>query len=653
LVTPQPSSQPEPKKKSKKSSAAAEPTAAPERRKQHLVTKVFQQLHARPRGHVVSRETGEELDSGSESLSEGEDGSADGTAGEEAGAPAPGADLEFSSSEDERLPEDFVSKKKKHKKRLDLSDSDEAAGEQELQQRAARYQRGQAATDYREIRNPKLRSRMKANERTMRETARAIALTEALMPVAPGLLEVEGELERTDRVKQEEIATAVDVQSSRKAFELTLTEMGPYVGCAYSRNGRSLLLAGAKGHVALMGWAQGHITTEFQVRETIRDVTFLHDESLFAVAQRKYVYIYDRRGVELHCLRKHINVNRLEFLPYHFLLVSVGLPGYLKYQDVSTGAIVAEHRTKLGPCQAMAQNPWNAIIHLGHNDGTVTLWSPNITKYQVKIQCHRGSVLDVAVDPRGNQMVTAGLDGQLKVWDLRNSYRHLHAYFTPRPAASIDISQRGLLAVAAGPHLQVWPAEALQQKVAKPYMRSIVRGHNILKAAFCPYEDVLGLGHSNGFSSLLIPGAGEANYDTFEVNPFQTKKQRREHQVHQLLEKIQPDLITLNTNLVGQLDPRTRAEQEQDRQAQTAAAAAQLEAERRSRGKNPALRAKRRKRANIRDAKSVAIEEQQAREKEWREEQKQQAQVDAALPNSALSRFRPKRAAPPAAAASS
>ena len=54
------------------------------------------------------------------------------------------------------------------------------------------------------------------------------------------------------------------------------------------------------------------------------------------------------QGMELHCLKKHVEPRRLQFLPYHFLLVSVGERGQLVYQDTSTGGMVFNAPTKMG-----------------------------------------------------------------------------------------------------------------------------------------------------------------------------------------------------------------------------------------------------------------------------------------------------------------
>lgn len=46
------------------------------------------------------------------------------------------------------------------------------------------------------------------------------------------------------------------------------------------------------------------------------------------------------------------------------------------------------------------------------------------------------------------------------------------------------------------------------------------------------------MGHAGGLDNLLIPGAGEGNYDSLEADPFEGKGARREREVRQLLDKV-------------------------------------------------------------------------------------------------------------------
>merc|ERR1719401_2360212 len=167
------------------------------------------------------------------------------------------------------------------------------------------------------------------------------------------------------------------------------------------------------------------ILAEVQVKETVRAVKALHNHTMFAVAQKKYAYIYDNNGIELHCIKDHKYPTHLTFLPYHYLLVSAGEMADLHYRDISTGQPVSRLRTHLGPCRSITHNPKNAVVHLGHSNGTVTMWTPTVKEPVVKIFTHAGHVTGMAV--HGNHMITAGADGIWKVWDLRK-YESLSAF---------------------------------------------------------------------------------------------------------------------------------------------------------------------------------------------------------------------------------
>jgi len=60
----------------------------------------------------------------------------------------------------------------------------------------------------------------------------------------------------------------------------------------------------------------------------------------------------------------------------------------------------------------------------------------------------------------------------------------------------------------------------------------------LISLRFCPFQDILTIGHSAGLSSILVPGSGEPNFDSTEADPFENKKARREREVKSLLEKV-------------------------------------------------------------------------------------------------------------------
>lgn len=171
------------------------------------------------------------------------------------------------------------------------------------------------------IKDKKLRGNLKLLENKYKDATLKAKDAEILLENEGGFLEPETELERTYKVRQEDIRNDVAIETAKKGFELKLDNLGPYV-CDYTRTGRDLLLAGRKGHVATMDWRDGKLGCELQLGETVRDAKWLHNNQMFAVAQKKYVYIYDSHGVEIHCLKKHIEVTNMEFLPYHYLLAT-------------------------------------------------------------------------------------------------------------------------------------------------------------------------------------------------------------------------------------------------------------------------------------------------------------------------------------------
>ncbi|QIW97187.1 hypothetical protein AMS68_002705 [Peltaster fructicola] len=524
--------------------------------------------------------------------------------------------------------------------------AEEAARKKRQSEALQQYGRGKSIQT-KNVKDKKLKAKLRALEERHQDAALKAKDAEILLENDSGFLEPEHELERTYKVRQTQIRDDVGLETAKKSFDLQLAE-GPYV-FDYSRNGRDLLLAGRKGHVATMEWRSGKLGCELQLGETVRDAKWLHNNQFFAVAQKRNVYIYDHHGVEIHNLEQHVEVSHMEFLPYHFLLATIGNAGWVKWQDTSTGKLVAEMSTKQGTPTTMTHNPHNAILHVGHQNGTVSLWSPNSTTPLVKMLCHRGPVRSLAMDREGRYMVSAGQDSKMAVWDIR-TFKPVHEYFLRRPGNSVSISDRNLTAIGWGTQATIWKdlfskhsSDVEQVKAQSPYMAWGGEGNIMERVRWCPFEDILGIGHNKGFSSLIVPGAGEPNYDALELNPYESTKQRQETEVRSLLTKLQPEMISLDPNFIGKLDTASNQqkqnEKDLDRKTGVAAEREKIEdLKNRGRGRNSSLRKFLRKKGN----KNV-IDEHKMRVMELREEQrkrrKEESSTKALELGPALARF--------------
>eukprot|EP00397_Hematodinium_sp_SG-2012_P053978 GEMP01064800.1.p1 GENE.GEMP01064800.1~~GEMP01064800.1.p1 ORF type:complete len:236 (+),score=48.50 GEMP01064800.1:528-1235(+) len=131
-----------------------------------------------------------------------------------------------------------------------------------------------------------------------------------------------------------------------------------------------------------------------------------------------------------------------------------------------------------------------------------------------------------------------------------NERLHTFSYFGTTPD-SLDVSMTGLVGLGFGCHTQVWKDVFTSTKPKMPYLAEDFQRRQVSSFRFRPYEDSCVVGHSAGISSMIIPGAGLANYDSYEANPYETKKERREKEVHSLLEKLQPEMITLEGDRIG------------------------------------------------------------------------------------------------------
>jgi len=283
---------------------------------------------------------------------------------------------------------------------------------------------------------------------------------------------------------------------------------------------------------------------EIQIQKPIHSVQFLHDETMWAASQDKYLYVYNHEGVQVNEIITAQRTRYMQFLPYHFLLVCASPEKEaLAFLDMSEKQkVVANMFNECLRSSCLRANPYNALVSVGSTKGTVSTWSPNIRKPVEELLAHKGTIRDIAFSRDGMRMVTAGDDQKISLWDVRNTSTMINTVKIPPGyiIKSIDVSGKDMVSLAYDNVVKVYnDAFTGQMKFEKPYMQHLLnRTQKVENVKFAPYEDILGIGHSQGYCSIVIPGSGQSQVDTSEVNIFGNATARNRKEVQMLLEKV-------------------------------------------------------------------------------------------------------------------
>jgi len=425
---------------------------------------------------------------------------------------------------------------------------EEAAGpdqleELELRGRHSRYAGG------------RLVRQEEARREALLETARA----EQLHTESAGLLQA-AEGYRTTHITQQDIHQEAKRVTQHKMFTLTLP-YGPYK-FDYLNDGRQLALAGEKGHLASFDWLTKKSAVDLNLKESLHDVCFLEDRNRIAVAQKKYVSIYDDKGTEVHVIRQMSDIHTMSYSRPHMLLTTFSLQGFLSYLDVSIGKLITSTHTGARGGQPMAISPYSGVTAVGECGGVVSLWTPNSDKSVMKILAGKSPLKCVEFGQGGRHMVVGTRDRRMSVYDARNFGAELCSTVVPQGVYELSVSQTGLVAV--GGVRQVLIYSGLKQASLAHYMKHALRSpaHHL---QFCPYDEVLGVSTLSTFQSLVVPGSGEARLDSEDSLMFQTEAQRGGRLIRDNLNKIPHELITLDPHTIRQMDEKTTAEKMEER----------------------------------------------------------------------------------------
>ncbi len=196
----------------------------------------------------------------------------------------------------------------------------------------------------------------------------------------------------------------------------------------FSQNG-SLLIAGGgrggkNGNAVVWDVKSGKRITEVGKEfDQVMSADISANHSMIAIGSpSKKVKVYNAStGEELYVIKKHTEwVLAVAFSPDGVLLASADRNGNVMVSEDANGGEFFTLDGHKAACTGLAWRADGNILASCAEDGKVSLWEMENGKLVKSWDAHGGGVLSVNFTPDG-QVVTAGRDGTVKVWDINGT----------------------------------------------------------------------------------------------------------------------------------------------------------------------------------------------------------------------------------------
>lgn len=199
------------------------------------------------------------------------------------------------------------------------------------------------------------------------------------------------------------------------------------VGLSFSRNGRTLVSAGADGQIKFWDVATGQVSRTLNGHtNAIYKAVFSPNEKLLASSSRDTTTrIWDvASGRELHKLTGfRCSVKEVRFSPDGKMVASVGNDGMLKLWDVKTGKELKSLVHSASPdvdtsIYSIAFSRNGKKIYAGNGDKTISEWDIATGKETKVWKAHGDVVMTLTFSPDHRVLASGGYgDLTVKLWD--------------------------------------------------------------------------------------------------------------------------------------------------------------------------------------------------------------------------------------------